>query len=143
MTSKPIVSAVLAALLVFGLAANETQAGNDVATGILIGAGVVAFAAAASAANAHRGRPHYAYDHGIGARDNALATCLHRADRYLARRHRGKGIELRRVKYIRPWGPDGFRVSLKLYSYGPWGREKSKAKCWVRHDRVSKMQFKF
>lgn len=144
MTLKPIASTAFAVLLAFGVAAGEAQAGKKkkLAIGIAIGAGVVAFAAAASAANAHRGRNHYGYNHGIGDRDNAVAACLHRADRYLLRRHGGDGIELRRVKSIKRWR-DGYKVNVRLYSYGPWGREKSRAKCWVTHDRVAKMKFKF
>ena len=145
MTLKPIASTAFAVLLAFGFVASEAQAGKkkNLAIGIAIGAGVVAFAAAASAANAHRGRSHYAYNHGIGDRDNALAACLHRADLYVYNRKGGDGIELRKVKSIKRWGHNGYKVRVKFFSYGPWGREKSNAKCWVKHDRVTKMKFKF
>jgi hypothetical protein len=127
----------IAAVFAFGLLTSSVEAGTGkkVAVGIAVGVAATALAiAAAQSANSHRGRDNYGYNHGIGASENAVAACIHRADRRV-HRTRGGYARLDAVKKINKKGSK-FKVTMLVTNiFGNRTRQRW-VKCHVKHDRV-------
>ncbi len=135
------VSALALALsLGLGSAAEAGKKTRNVATGIIIGAGIATlFGAAAQAAQDAEEYDEYGYIDEYDPRQNAVAACLHKAHRAL--RQRGaEGTELRAVREARPVGSASIRVSLSLWAYYDGDPDRVNVTCRVFRDRVSRIQ---
>lgn len=125
-----------AVVLAASMHVSGAQAGKKTAAAIAVGIGAAALAiAAASAANAHREHDHYGYNHGYGARENAVAACIHRADRRVRRHRRGQYARLDAVKKISKKG-GRFKVTMLVTNFYDRRVRQRWVKCHVRHDRV-------
>ncbi len=103
--------------------------------GIAVAVGAAALILTAAAAKAHEGKEHYVYHRGYDSRDNAIASCLHRANRSVVKRG-GYGVTLRKVKRVRRHS-GAWKVGLGVKQrWGNGRRYHARAKCTVVHDRV-------
>ncbi len=135
---KKLTMLPMAAVLVFGICASSVEAGSGkkVAIGIAVGVAATALAiAAAQSANTHRGRDNYGYNHGVGARENAVGACIHRADRRVQRHRRGQYARLDAVKDIKKKG-NKFKVTMLVTNFFANRAQQRWVKCHVKHDRV-------
>ena len=108
---------------------------NHSDTGIAIAVGAIGLIAAAAAAKAHEGNPNYGYHHGYGGRDNAIAACLHKAQRRVARRG-GHGVTIKRVRRAN-YNGSSWDVRLAIKSRWPGRvRRNNVARCDVVANRV-------
>jgi hypothetical protein len=137
---KKFVVTALALSLSFGaFAGAEAEAKRKrVAEGIIIGIGIAALVGAASAAAQEgAGNPSYAYDDDYDPRENAVAACLHRANR-VVRQNGGDGIELRRVLRVGRIGSSSWRVDLQALGYYDDDVDRHSISCRVFQGRVTK-----
>lgn len=139
-TISTLAALSLALSLGLGPAAEAGKKTRNVATGIIIGAGIATlFGAAAQAAQEADDYEEYDYVDDYDPRQNAVAACLHKAHRTL--RQRGaEGTELRAVREARPVGSASIRVSLSLWAYYDGDPDRVNVTCRVFRDRVSRIQ---
>jgi hypothetical protein len=137
-----IARVLCAGLLVAATMSVEAEAGKksrNIAKGIIIGAGIAAvLGAAATAAQADEDRVVYTYRDTHSRRDNAIAACLHQANRVM-QRNGYDGVELRRVRSADRTGSGNFRVQLSLLSYEDGYAEPVRASCRVSRNRVTRI----
>ena len=108
---------------------------NHSDAGIAIAIGAAALIAAAAAAKAHENSDVYQYHHGYGSRDNAIAACLHQAQRRIARQG-GYGVTIKNVRRANYTGSI-WDVRLAIKSRWPGGvRRNNVARCDVVANRV-------
>ena len=133
---KRLTIACVAALFAAGVFATGAQAGGKkTAIGIAVGVAATALIlSAAQSANSYRDRDYYDYNQSVGPNENAVAACIHRADRRVQRR-RGGFARLEHVKDVKH--KDG-RIKVTMLVTNISGRHARKrwVKCHVRHDRV-------
>lgn len=128
----------LAAVVVFGMLTSGVEAGKKKNIGIGIAVGIAATAlaiAAAQSANAHRNRDNYGYNHGVGARENAVGACIHKADRRVRRHPNGQFARLDHVKKIKKKG-GRLKVTMLVTNVFAHRSRQRWVKCHVKHDRV-------
>lgn len=144
MSFKRISTYSICVALVLSLSASDVGAGHKskkILKGIGVAVGVTALAlAAASAANAHRDKDRYRYHHGVGKRENAVAACVHRADK-VVQRAGGYYARLDKVNKVKHTGGDKFKVVARMTGVYPWGHKRSKVRCTVKHDHVRKFKY--
>ena len=138
--SRKILSAAIAASMLAAASITPAEAGKNRDVGIAVAAGSAAIGlAAASAAAAHRDRDRYDYHHGHGAPTNAVAACVHQADR-VVRRQGGLYVRLDRVRRTEPVA-NGIRVVADMTGVYPRFRKTSRVRCVVDHDRVIRFRY--
>lgn len=108
---------------------------NHSDVGIAVAIGAAALIAAAASAKAHENSDVYQYHHGYGSRDNAIAACLHKAQRRVARRG-GHGVTIKRVRRAN-YNGSSWDVRLAIKSRWPGRvRRNNVARCDVVANRV-------
>lgn len=91
---------------------------------------------AADSANADRDRDDYNYNEDLGAQENAVASCLHRAYRNAVRRG-GRSLRLDEVKKVDDRNSDEFEVAIQVTEFLPSGEEQTTTvRCLVKKDKV-------
>lgn len=105
--------------------------------GIALAVDAVVLLAIAAAAKAHEHRPDYQRHHGRTDNENAVAACLHKAQRRTVRKG-GYGVTLRKLNYVHAAGA-GWRVSIGVKQRLPGGSRYRNAVCTVHGDRVGKL----
>ncbi len=137
--NKFIVTALAASLAFGAFAGVEAEAKRKrLAEGIVIGIGIAALVGAASAAaQDSESRVTYEYDDDYDPRENAVAACLHRANRVI-RQNGGDGIELRRVLRVGRVGSKSWRVDLQTLGYYDEDTDRHSVSCRVTDGRVTK-----
>ncbi|MEM1198383.1 MAG: hypothetical protein AAGI06_03650 [Pseudomonadota bacterium] len=98
-------------------------------TGVAIAVGAIALIAAAAAAKSHENSDVYHRHHGHSAKDNAIAACLHRAQRRTAKRG-GYGVTVKRLNEARRV-PEGWSISLRIKQRTGSGTRNRYANCIV------------
>lgn len=137
---KKLLTTAFAATLMAAASVTPAEAGKRKDVGIAIAAGVAAIGlAAASAAAAHRDKPHYEYHHGHGKPTNAIAACVHRADK-IVRRAGGLYVRLDRVRKTEPVAA-GIRVVADMTGVYPSYSKRSRVRCIVDHHRVVRFKY--
>ena len=109
--------------------------------GIAIAIGAAAIMAAAAAAKAHENSDVYQYHHGYGSRDNAIAACLHKAQRRVARQG-GYGVT---IKDVRRANYNGSFWDVRLVIKSRWSngvKRRNVARCDVVANRVVDFQLR-
>lgn len=92
---------------------------------------------AADSANAERDRNDYNYNEDLGAQENAVASCLHRAYRNAVRRG-GRSLRLDEVKKVDESNSDEFEVTIQVTEFFPSGEEQTATvRCLVKKDKVT------
>lgn len=103
-------------------------------SGIAIAAGAIALIAAVAAAKSHQGSDVYRRHHGHSTKDNAIAACLHKAQRRTAKRG-GYGVTLKRLNEARRVS-EGWSISLRVRQRMNSGTRNRYANCIVEDHRV-------
>jgi hypothetical protein len=133
--SKRALSMLTALAVAAALTMAPAQAGKK-AKAIAIAVGATALvAAAAAAANADRNDAYYDFSYGHTFEQNAVAACTDKAQRK-TEKDGGYQLILRGVDNSKYYADGTWRVKIDLLQYGPWGRNKAKAQCVVKFDRV-------
>jgi hypothetical protein len=144
MSFKSISTYIICVLVALALSTADVGAGHKskkILKGIGVAVGATALAiAAASAANAHRDKDRYDYHHGMNGRQNAVAACVHRADK-VVRRAGGLYARLDKVNKVDRKGRRRFKVVARMTGIYPWGHKRSKVRCTVKHDHVQKFKY--
>ncbi len=93
--------------------------------------------AAASSANADRKDDSYSYHHGLSARDNAVAACVHRAYKAL---EKAGGLYMRfdKVEGVKHRGNNDFEVAVNVTDVYSWGHKARSVTCIVNHNQIKK-----
>ena len=93
--------------------------------------------AAAASANADRSDDNYSYHHGLGARENAIAACVHRAYKAL---QKAGGLYMRfdKVKRIEHRGNGDFEVTIDVTEVYPKKHSIKSATCVVNHNHIKR-----
>jgi opacity protein-like surface antigen len=137
---KMIIAAALGVTLVASSVSAEVQASSKKDIGIAVAAGIAAIGlAAAGAAAAHREKDNYQWHHGHGPDTNAVAACVHRADK-VVRRAGGYAVRLDRVRKVEA-RRNGTRVVADMTGIYPSYRKQSRVRCLVDRHRV--IQFNY
>ena len=132
---KLVIAAALGVALVATSVSVEVQASSKKNVAIGVAAGIAAIGlAAAGAAAAHREKDYYEWHHGHGPDTNAVAACVHRADK-VVRRAGGYAVRLDRVRKVEP-RRDGIRVVADMTGIYPNFRKRSRVRCLVDRNRV-------
>ena len=103
--------------------------------GVAIAAGAIALIAAAAAAKSHENSDVYRRHHGHSAKDNAIAACLHKAQRRTAKQG-GYGVTVKRLNEARRVA-DGWSISLRVRQRMEYGTRNRYANCIVDGHRVT------
>ncbi len=103
--------------------------------GIALAVGAVALIAAVAAAKAHQHSDVYGTHHGYGAKDNAIAACLHKAQRRTVKRG-GYGVSVKRLNEARRTS-QGWSISLRVKQRTRRGTRNRYANCIVEQNRVT------
>ncbi len=103
-------------------------------TGVAIAVGALALIAAAAAAKSHQNSDVYRRHHGHSAKDNAIAACLHRAQRKTAKRG-GYGVTVKRLNEARRVS-EGWSISLRVKQRLRAGTRNRYANCIVAGHQV-------
>jgi len=139
MKTKLLTTALAVSMLAVA-SVSPVEAGKKRDVGIAVAAGIAAIGlAAASAAAAHRENDYYDYNHGHGSSTNAVAACVHRADK-VVRRQGGLYVRLDRVRRTVPVA-GGIRVVADMTGVYPRFRKTSRVRCVVDHDRVVRFNY--
>jgi hypothetical protein len=137
---RKILTAGIAVAMLAAASLTPAEAGKNRDVGIAVAAGIAAIGlAAASAAAAHRDNEYYDYHHGHGSSTNAIAACVHRADK-VVRRQGGLYVRLDRVRRTEPVA-NGIRVVADMTGVYPRYRKTSRVRCVVDHDRVVRFRY--
>ena len=104
-------------------------------TGVAVAAGVLALIIAAAAAKASQHNDVYRHHHGHSAKDNAIAACLHKAQRKTVKRG-GYGVSVKRLNEARRTS-QGWSISLRVRQRTARGTRNRYANCLVDGNRVS------
>ncbi len=127
---------VLAVLFAAAIGTGASHASGKKALGIAVGVAATALIiAAAKSANAHVGNDDYDYHHGIGGPQNAVAACIHKADRRVRKKRRGRFARLDDVKDVKNAG-GVYKVTMLVTNVFENRRKRRWVKCHVDHDRV-------
>lgn len=103
-------------------------------TGVAIAVGAIALIAAAAAAKSHQNSDVYVRHHGHTAKDNAIAACLHRAQRRTAKRG-GYGVTVKRLNEAKRIS-EGWSISLRVKQRMSSGTRNRYANCIVAGHQV-------
>ncbi len=103
-------------------------------TGLAVAAGALALIAIAAAAKSHQNNDVYRRHHGHNVKDNAIAACLHRAQRRTAKRG-GYGVTVKRLNEARRVS-EGWSISLRVRQRTSSGSRNRYANCIVANHRV-------
>jgi len=136
---RNVAISALSAVFLSGVLAQGVNAGHPAhnrAEGIVLALVVSALAkAAASSANAHKDNDIYRYHHGLGARENAVAACVHQAHK-VVRKAGGYYLRLEKVAGVSHTGDGNYKVAVRVAGIYRWGRKKSTVNCVVNHNLV-------
>ena len=137
--NRKLLAIAVAASMMTAAGLSPAEAGRkDV--GIAVAAGIAAIGlAAASAAAAHRDRDYYDYHHGHDSSTNAVAACVHQADR-VVRRQGGLYVRLDRVRRTERVA-NGIRVVADMTGVHRNFSKRSRVRCVVDHDRVVRFNY--
>lgn len=102
--------------------------------GVAIAAGALALIAAAAKAKSHQDSDTYRRHHGYSPKDNAIAACLHKAQRRTVKRG-GYGVTVKRLNEARRTS-DGWSISLRVRQRMEFGTKNRYANCIVDGNRV-------
>lgn len=144
MFNRQLVILAVSAVVMFGALTPNAQAGHKgkkIIEAIALGIAASALAAtAAGAANAHRDRNTYRYHQGVGKRENAVAACIHRADR-VVQNAGGLYVRVDKIKRADHIGKSKYKVIAKMTGVYPWGHKKSRVVCVVKRGHVSAFSY--
>ena len=144
MLGKVFVVCVLSIMVTIGTQSREAMAGHKtgkIIAGIAVAVGAALIAeTAASAANANRGRDRYDYHHGISKADNAVAACIHKADK-LARKAGALYLRLDKVRKVVHTGKNKFKVVAKITMVHPNRHKQFRMKCVAKHGDVKSLSY--
>lgn len=102
--------------------------------GVAIAVGAIALIAAAAKAKSHQNSDVYRTHHGYSPKDNAIAACLHKAQRRTVKRG-GYGVTIKRLNEARRVS-DGWSISLRVRQRMSRGTKNRYANCIVDGNRV-------
>ncbi len=103
-------------------------------TGVAVAIGALALIAAAAAAKSHQNNDVYRTHHGHSRKDNAIAACLHKAQRRTVKRG-GYGVTVKRLNEARRTS-EGWSISLRVRQRTASGSRNRYANCIVDGNRV-------
>ena len=116
---------------------NHRHKHSDV--GVAIAAGAIALIAAAAKAKSHQDSDVYRTHHGYSPKDNAIAACLHKAQRRTVKRG-GYGVTVKRLNEARRVA-DGWSISLRVRQRTERGTRNRYANCIVDGNRVTSFRW--
>ncbi|MGI9373481.1 MAG: hypothetical protein ACR2OJ_13380 [Hyphomicrobiales bacterium] len=117
--------------------AKAAQLKEERAEGILAFLALSFFAkTAANSANAKRETDKYDYNEDLGARENAVASCLHRAYRNALQRG-GRSLRLDEVRKLDEKNNEEFEITIRVTEFFSSGEERTTIlRCLVNKDKV-------